>query len=123
MSRMKDLYIEIHELYSERMAPVNIATKLNIPLYMVSGALAMQTTPEVIKGFDGQPVMNERIKELYIQTANETADGKEWAIGGLINAERFAQLIVRECADIATINQHQYNSVGDYVLKHFGVEE
>jgi hypothetical protein len=41
--------------------------------------------------------MNERIKELYIQTANETADGKEWAIGGLINAEKFAELIVREC--------------------------
>jgi hypothetical protein len=37
--------------------------------------------------------------------------------------EKFAKLIVRECADIATINQHQYNSVGDYVLKHFGVEE
>ena len=43
--------------------------------------------------------MNERIKELYIQTANETADGKEWAIGGLLNAKRFAELIVRECID------------------------
>ena len=44
--------------------------------------------------------MNERIKELYIQTANETADGKEWAIGGLINAEKFAELILMDVLDI-----------------------
>ena len=43
--------------------------------------------------------MNERIKKLYIQTANETADGKEWAIGGMNNAEIFAELIVRECLE------------------------
>ena len=36
--------------------------------------------------------------------------------------EKFAELIIRECADIASINQHQYDSVGNYVLKHFGVE-
>ena len=36
--------------------------------------------------------------------------------------QKFAELIVRECADIASINQHQYDSVGNYVLKHFGVE-
>lgn len=35
---------------------------------------------------------------------------------------RFAKLIVRECADIATINNHQYEPSGTYVLKHFGVE-
>lgn len=44
--------------------------------------------------------MNERIRELYIQTSNETAHGKEWAIGGLHNAKRFAELIVLECARI-----------------------
>ena len=44
--------------------------------------------------------MNERIRELYIQTANETADGKEWAIGGLHNVEKFTELIVKECAEI-----------------------
>lgn len=60
--------------------------------------------------------MNKRIKELYIQTANETADGKEWAIGGLINAERFAELIVQECAEIAG------GDVGHSILEHFGVE-
>jgi len=124
MSRMKDLYTEIHELYREGMAPVNIGTKLNIPLYMVSGALAMQTTPEVIKVFDGQPVMNERIKELAEQSGLNIPVDTEYNGHIYRHAlEKFAQLIVRECADSATINQHQYNSVGDYVLKHFGVEE
>ncbi len=36
---------------------------------------------------------------------------------------KFAELIVKECADVATINQFQYDAVGNYVLKHFGVEE
>ena len=62
--------------------------------------------------------MNERIKELYIQTSNETADGNEWAIGGLHNAERFAELIVRECADVAG-----RMDVGRFVLRHFGLTE
>ena len=81
--------------------------------------------------------MNERIKKLYIQTANETADGKEWAIGGMNNAERFAQLIVRECADIveqakkspfvslddAKRMSHFVDVTKKKINKHFGVEE
>ena len=52
--------------------------------------------------------MNERIKELYIQTCNETADGKEWAIGGLTNAKHFAELIVRECIkDVNTLCKYK----------------
>lgn len=35
---------------------------------------------------------------------------------------KFAKLIVKECADIASINAHQYQTPGTYVLKHFGVE-
>jgi hypothetical protein len=38
------------------------------------------------------------------------------------DVEQFAELIVRECADVATINAHQWASPGTYVLKHFGVE-
>ena len=75
--------------------------------------------------------MNERIKELYNQTSNETADGKEWAIGGLHNAERFAELIVQEC--IATVQKRYMGDnnredmevlrcVAD-MKKHFGGEE
>ena len=71
--------------------------------------------------------MNERIKELA-KTAREqmvaltAVDDEQWRRHEEF-VEKFALLIVQECADIATINQHQYNSVGDYVLKHFGVEE
>ena len=70
--------------------------------------------------------MNERIKELYIQTCNETADGKEWAIGGLTNAKHFAELIIKECAQIAFEGDlkrpwGQWGSDVD-MLKHFEVE-
>ena len=60
--------------------------------------------------------MNERMLELARQV---------WPDPNISHANhmKFAELIVRECADIASINQHQYHSVGKYVLKHFGVEE
>jgi len=77
--------------------------------------------------------MNERIKKLYIQTANETANGKEWAIGGMNNAERFAELIVRQCADICLEMAAKCGGIpGDgalakdcayWIKKDFGVEE
>ena len=60
--------------------------------------------------------MNERILELMKQAdypAPELA----------LRAQKLAELIVRECADVATINAHQWASPGTYVLKHFGVEE
>ena len=59
--------------------------------------------------------MNNRIKDLYMQTADETAEGKEWAIGGLDNANRFAELIIRECSKICGSQADQRN-----ILKHFG---
>jgi hypothetical protein len=63
--------------------------------------------------------MNERIRELWEQckTTNWSIDNPEY------DHELFAELIVRECADIATINQHQWHSAGSYVLKHFGFEQ
>ena len=39
------------------------------------------------------------------------------------DVEKFALLIVRECADIATINAHQWTPPGSYVRQHFGVED
>jgi hypothetical protein len=68
--------------------------------------------------------MNERIENLWSQAGGHYNNGNQhtWAQYTIDNPEKFAELIVKECADIATINQHQYNSVGDYVLKHFGVE-
>lgn len=67
--------------------------------------------------------MNKRIKELAEQT------GYIWHASGdpqiyeftPEKLEKFAELIVKECADIAAINQHQFDSVDQYVLKHFGV--
>jgi hypothetical protein len=65
--------------------------------------------------------MNERIQELLIEAHKQTNGGiynghlSEWT-------EKFAELIVRECADIASINQFQSDEVGNYVRKHFGVE-
>ena len=70
--------------------------------------------------------MNERIKELIKQMDQaETPTG-----GGAFtlydtDLEKFAELVVRECADIATIHQqnHAHDSIGRYVLEHFGIAE
>jgi hypothetical protein len=65
--------------------------------------------------------MNKRIKELALQattyidpTAN---DGVCWDF----DKEKFAELIIRECADIATMKQHEWHSAGSYILEHFEV--
>jgi len=71
--------------------------------------------------------MNERIRQLAEQAeiyAGELIDeGADYDQYPRYYTEKFAELIVRECADIATINTHQWASPGTYVLKHFGVEE
>ena len=66
--------------------------------------------------------MNERIRELVRQAGLDDADFpiENW---DNVPLAKFAELIVRECADVATINAHQWESPGTYVLKHFGVEE
>lgn len=68
--------------------------------------------------------MNERIKTLFIQAGGgvEEENGNLWTYSDDLDPEKFAQLVVRECADVATINAHQWASPGTYVLKHFGVE-
>ena len=66
--------------------------------------------------------MNERIKELIKQAT--TIEEHKWGVSyDNFDKEKFAKLIVAECADVATINAHQWASPGTYVLKHFGVEE
>jgi len=74
--------------------------------------------------------MNEQILKLAIQAKKYALDAmikitdKEQALKVYSESydTKFAELIVRECADIATINAHQWASPGTYVLKHFGVE-
>ena len=66
--------------------------------------------------------MYERIRELIKQAT--TIEEHKWGVSyDKFDKEKFAELIVRECADVATINAHQWASPGTYVLKHFGVEE
>jgi hypothetical protein len=67
--------------------------------------------------------MNERIKQLWEEAA-KTTQSDSWEEQTKF-MERFAELIVQECADIATIHQqnHAHDSIGRYVLEHFGVEE
>jgi hypothetical protein len=69
--------------------------------------------------------MNERIDKLFEQALEEFKAENKYATIIVPNPlkEKFAELIVRECADIATMNQHGWASAGSYVLEHFGVEE
>ena len=65
--------------------------------------------------------MNKRIQELY-----KEATGKDWAYDFDTQiAERFAQLIVRECASIVDIQGRWilYDKLAVKIKKHFGVEE
>ena len=62
--------------------------------------------------------VNERIKELAEQ-AGYTKDMFGVGHWDMPECKKFAELIIRECADIATLNQFQWDSTGSYVLKHF----
>jgi len=76
--------------------------------------------------------MNEIIKALFIQAGGsiEEENGNLWTYSDDLDPELFAQLIVRECANIA--DTERSNSVGcGYITKtngmrikeHFGVKE
>ena len=75
--------------------------------------------------------LNEQIRGLAEQAgfvlwkdeSYNSGDVIDWSSSYDNELKKFAELIVRECADVATINAHQWASPGTYVLKHFGVEE
>jgi hypothetical protein len=68
--------------------------------------------------------MNERILELAKQAGMIIGDTSKFDMAAVMPKEvKFAELIVKECADIATMNQYQPSTAGTYVIKHFGVEE
>ena len=64
--------------------------------------------------------MNERIRELMYQAANGMisydAEG-DWRLSGK-EVEKFAELIIRECADVAS-DYDGAHYVGEAVEKHF----
>jgi len=65
--------------------------------------------------------MNDRIRDLALDAIVENIAAEGWVFTNQ-ELQRFAESIVRECADIASINQFQSDEVGNYVRKHFGVE-
>jgi len=65
--------------------------------------------------------MNARIKELALEAGYRAIFDNDTKARARL--EKFTELIVKECADIATINSNQWHSAGTYVLKHFGVEK
>jgi hypothetical protein len=65
--------------------------------------------------------MNERIKSLLAKAHLEAMEDTNHV------AEKFAELIITECANVAWDIAHQHNSdeindVGYSILQHFGVE-
>ena len=76
--------------------------------------------------------MNERIKELAEQAGiqEDLVDNLKDEVEVLTyiarpqDIQKFAELIVRECAEVAGCNGHVSGfSLGDLIKEHFGVEE
>ena len=65
---------------------------------------------------------NNRIKEFEKECWSHRVNGT--LVDGQLHfdTQKFAELIIRECAEIATINAHQWQTPGTYILKHFEVE-
>ena len=68
--------------------------------------------------------MHDKIKELAGQAGCYFGSGLEFAVvfGELDDFKKFAELIVRECANVG-LETHGNYDVHDDILKHFGVEE
>jgi hypothetical protein len=62
--------------------------------------------------------MNERIQKLYIQVVGDDKLNFDSYL-----AEKFAELIVRECAEYAEQELDMAGYKKKFMLKHFGVEE
>jgi hypothetical protein len=67
--------------------------------------------------------MNERIRELMMQSwntyYNQEVNGTQFPIVQKFDAEKFAELIVRECVDYVFGDEYERKQM----LKHFGIEE
>jgi hypothetical protein len=68
--------------------------------------------------------MNERIRELAEQARDWGYAEHSGYTAQLLFEQKFAELIVRECANVVNDNDFHGSSVGDRMLfEHFGVEE
>jgi hypothetical protein len=61
--------------------------------------------------------MNERIRQLAEQATTYIEPTATSGEGWIFNKEKFAELIIRECADLVMNDDNAFD-----VLKHFGVE-
>ena len=66
--------------------------------------------------------MNEQIKELEKLATPRCYDETGCYIGNRFDVEKFAELIVRECARLIDAEEIQ-SSYGSMLKDHFGVEE
>ena len=69
--------------------------------------------------------MNERIREAWIKAAREDSDPDNWDTQVQF-IERFAELIVRECADqfkLVHTDEQYARRIDKTILKHFGLYE
>ena len=73
--------------------------------------------------------MNERIKELLEQSKRLLGEiypsmantGAKWDM--VVDQEKFAELIIKECATVADLNFDKgFCPVGGLIKQHFGVE-
>ena len=69
--------------------------------------------------------MNERIEKLWKQAGGHYNSGNQhtWPEYTIDNPEKFALLIVRECAKRVDYWESRQGEHTDDILKHFGVKE
>jgi hypothetical protein len=68
--------------------------------------------------------MNERIRELVEQATTYIEPTANSGEGWIFNKEKFAELIVRECAqDFDKTYMVGGETMGNYIRRKFGVEE
>ena len=68
--------------------------------------------------------MNERIKQLAEQATTYIEPTATSGEGWIFNKEKFAELIVQECARVADIaDENKCEWIGGNILTHFGVKE
>ena len=69
--------------------------------------------------------MNERIKQLWKQAGGHYDSGNQhtWPEYTIDDPKKFAELIVRECANIADEYDGAGSTIVSRIKQHFGVEE
>jgi cobalamin-dependent methionine synthase I len=68
--------------------------------------------------------MNKRIRELAEQAEwpDDAAPHHMWQVVGTEFAEKFAELIIRECINLAQEAQRNHDDADHHIQQHFGVE-